>query len=215
MPYTLHSRGTLVGHTDLDIRTITPTMRQGFVEPTDEGRPLLAAATGVWRAIAEMKRTSRARGNPPTIDDHMLVRAAVDRRENLCLELRDEGGAPVPCEFIRITDLFDLENGIVDEMDDTEEEEQAAFEIRLSAMSADDRARAIAQRAEMDAAIQADAELLLQEMREDDDDEGLGSEWPPAPPEDPRWQTMQYLIQAHLGLEAWESERLPGVELTE
>ena len=209
MRYTLHSRGTLVGHTALDIHTITPTMRQGFVEPTEEGRALLAAATGVWRAIAEMKRTSRARGSQPTIDDHMLVRAAVDRREDLELELRDQTGAPFPCEFIRITDLFDIENGIVDEMGECEEEEQADFEIRLSGMSPDDRARAIAERAEMDARIQADAESLLQDMRGDDDPEETDSVWPPAPPEDPRWQTMQYLLQAHLPVDARQARALP------
>ena len=54
--------GRLLGYTDLDIHTETPTMRQGFIEPTAEGRPLLEDATGVWRAMADRKRAKRARG---------------------------------------------------------------------------------------------------------------------------------------------------------
>ena len=108
MRYTLWSHDTLVGHTDLDIPTVTPNMRQGFVEPTEEGKPLLADATGVWRAIARMKRERRARGDSRENDDHGIVLAAMERREALDLELRDERGAAFECEFIRITDNFDV-----------------------------------------------------------------------------------------------------------
>src|ERR1041385_8272566 len=73
MRYTLWSRGRLVGHTDLDIHTVTSTMRQGFVEPTEDGRAILVDATRVWRAIAEMKRARRARGEGRDSDDHSLV----------------------------------------------------------------------------------------------------------------------------------------------
>src|SRR4051812_16317287 len=114
MRYALWSCGRLVGHTDLDVRTVTSTMRQGFIEPTEEGRPVLADATGVWRTMAEVKRGSRARGGPGE-NDHDLFLAAVQRREDLDLELRDGRGAVFDCDFMRVTDLFDLENGIVDE----------------------------------------------------------------------------------------------------
>ena len=125
MRYTLWSRGLLVGHTDLDIHTVTSTMRQGFVEPTEEGRHVLVAETGVWRAIAQMKRERRARGEGRENDDHGIVLAAMERRADHDLELRDEGGARFECSFIRITDLFDMNSGVVDEMSDTEEEEEA------------------------------------------------------------------------------------------
>ena len=138
MRYALWSRGRLAGHTDLDIRTVSPRMRQGFVEPTLEGRSLLADATGVWRALAEVKRDARARGEPGRNDD-ALVRAAATRREGLDFELRDEHGVVFECEFIRIYDNFDLENGITDDMNDTEEEEEAAFEIMLSSLSGEAR----------------------------------------------------------------------------
>ena len=207
MRYTLWSHGRLVGHTDLDIPTVTSTMRQGFVEPTDEGRPILADATGVWRALAEMKRTSRARGDQPTLDDHMLVQAAIDRRESLDLELRDDGGAPFQCAFIRITDLFDLNSGLVDEMCDTEEEMEAAFQIRLSALSGEERAKALADRAEMDVRMQADIETMLQDLQdESDEEESFDSGWPPRPPQDPRWETMQYLLQTHLAIDPMDLE---------
>src|SRR3954466_4724480 len=86
MRYTLWSHGRLIGHTDLDIHTITPTMRQGFIEPTAEGVPLLADATGVWRALAEVKRGVRVRGHARPKDD-TLVQTAMDRRERLDFEL--------------------------------------------------------------------------------------------------------------------------------
>jgi hypothetical protein len=205
MHYTLWSRGRLVGHTDLDIETVTPSMRQGFVEPTEVGKPLLVDATSVWRAIAQMKRERRARGDGPETDDHRIVLAAMERRETLDLELRDEAGARFDCEFIRITDLFDMNAGVVDEMSDTDEEEEAAFQKRLSALSGDAREAALAQRAEMNASIAAGVEEMLADFEEQQaDQEMLGSAWPPPPAEDPRWETMQYLLQAHLAAPGWE-----------
>jgi hypothetical protein len=213
MRYTLWSHGRLVGHTDLDIHTVTPTMRQGFIEPTEEGRPLLADATSVWRAIAEMKRERRARGQTREHDDHSLVLAAMARREALDLELRDETGALFEVDFIRVNDLFDMENGIVDEMSETPEEEEAEFQIRLSALPPEEKAKALAERAEMDADIEADVETMLAQLQEEQDEqdeqEALGSAWPPAPPEDPRWNTMQYFLQAHLNAPAWEVDTPP------
>ena len=194
MRYTLWSRGRLVGHTDLDVQTVTSTMRQGFIEPTEEGRHLLADATGVWRTMAEVKRAARARGGPGDNDGELFL-AAVQRREDLEFELRDEHGAPFECAFVRVTDLFDLENGVVDEMDDTEEEREAAFQIRLSALSEEEREAALAERAASDAEIEAMVEEMLEEREEDEAS---------LIPEDPRFHTMQYLMQVHLKAPAWE-----------
>jgi hypothetical protein len=203
MRYTLLSRGRIVGHTDLDVLTITPTMRQGFVVPTGAGRALLADATGVWRAIAEVKRGCRAAVRERTAGDDALILAAMSRREAVDFELRDEHGVVFDCEYIRITDLFDMNNGLVDEMSDTEEEQEAAFQIHLSTLSADAREAALAQRAESDAEIEAEITEFLEER---DEDSMLGSGYPPPPPEDPRWDTMQYLLQTHLKGPDWESE---------
>ena len=200
MRYTLWSQGRLVGHTDLDIHTITSTMRQGFVEPTAEGRQVLADATGVWRAIAEVKRDCRATVRARNAADDALVLESMNRREGQNLELRDENGALFECAFIRITDLFDMNNGLVDEMSDTEEEQEAAFQIRLSALSGAARDEALADRARSHEEIEA----AVAEMLEQCDDDTDGSSWPPPPPEDPRWDTMQYLLQAHLKAPEWE-----------
>jgi hypothetical protein len=201
MRYTLWSRSRLVGHTDLDIHTITPTMREGFIEPTVVGRQLLADATGVWRAMAEAKRGRRARGGVGA-NDSALIRDAVLRRQGLDLELRDKHGAVFDCEFIRVTDLFDLER-VVDEMSDTEEEEEAEFEISLSGLSGQARDDALSRRAETDAEIST----AVADMREEQDEGHMfGSAWPPAPPEDPRWETMQYLIQVHVRGDEWDED---------
>jgi hypothetical protein len=194
MRYTLWSCGRIVGYTDLDIHTITSTMRQGFVEPTPEGRIALQDATGVWRTMAEMKRAARARGGKGE-NDIELFRNAVERRERLNLELRDATGSPFDCEFIQITDLFDMNAGIVDEMCDTEEEEEAAFEIRLSSLSPAAREEALVERAALNAEID---EMVADILEEREEQRMFDSAWPPPPPEDPRWGTMQYLLQAHL-----------------
>jgi hypothetical protein len=199
MRYTLWSRGRLVGHTDLDIHTFTATMRQGFIEPTAAGRAVLADATGVWRAIAEVKRDRRARGEVE-VNDSAPIRDAALRREGLDLELRDEHGTVFDCEFIRVADLFDLET-VVDEMSDTPEEEEAEFEIHLSGLSGEARDDALAHRAEFEAEVDA---AVAEMMEEQDEGHRFGSAWPPAPPDDPRWETMQYLIQLHVRGNEWD-----------
>jgi hypothetical protein len=195
MRYSLWSRGRLLGYTDLDVHTVTPTMRQGFVEPTPEGMPLLEDATGVWRAMADRKRAQRARGGEEMPSDDALVVEAMNRREALDLELRDEHGELFECEFILIHDLFDMNAGIVDEMSDTEEEMEAAFEIHLSGLAPEDRAEALAERA----ACECEIEEFVAELQAQWKENALyGSAWPPPPPEDPRWEIMRYQLQAHL-----------------
>jgi len=134
MRYTLWSHGILVGHTDLDIPTVTPTMRQGFVEPTAEGRPALIDATGVNRVINENRRRRHEQGGEMTDEDMRLFRAACDRREALDFELRDETGQLFECEFMRVWDIremsfefeidAEMDADLIDEMIDDQEEEE-------------------------------------------------------------------------------------------
>jgi hypothetical protein len=183
MRYSLWSHDRLLGYTELDIPTITPTMRQGFVEPIPEGRRLLEDATGVWRAMAERKRRQRARGGEELAEDDDIVTTAMGRRETLDLELRDDRGDVFESEYIRVYDLFDSRNGTLDAMCDTEEEQEAAFEI----------------------------EEFVAELRQDwKDQEMYGSNWPP-PIEDPRWETMQYHLQVHLK-GCFDDLEIPGFE---
>jgi hypothetical protein len=88
-------------------------------------------------------------------------------------------------------------------MGDTEEEMEAAFQIGLSALPSDAQEQALAQRAESDAEIEATVAELLEEREED---QMFGSSYPPPPPEDPRWETMQYLLQAHLAAPDWDPD---------
>ena len=210
MRYSLWSMGRLLGYTDLDIHTETPTMRQGFIEPTAEGRPLLEDATGVWRAMADRKRAKRARGGDESSNDGELVTSAMSRREALNLELRDEHDVVLDCDFMRVYDLFDLHAGVVDEMSDTEEEQQADFEIYLSSLSPELGADALAQRAITDAEVEA---LVAEVLEQREERELLGPGWPPAC-EDPRWDTMQYHLQVHLKTSFDDDSDFPGPTFT-
>ena len=210
MRYSLWSGKQLLGYTDLDINTDTPTMRQGFIEPTPEGRPLLEDATGVWRAMAERKRAERARDGDESSKDDELVTSAMSRREALNLELRDEHDVVFDCDFMRVYDLFDLHAGVVDEMSDTEEEQQADFEIYLSSLSPELGADALAQRAITDAEVEA---LVAEVLEQREERELLGPGWPPAR-EDPRWDTMQYHLQVHLKTSFDDDSDFPGPTFT-
>lgn len=192
MRYTLWSRGRLVGHTDLDIHTFSTSMRQGFIEPTAEGYQLLSDATGVARALAEARRGTRARGERLPSDD-AVVEKALQRRHDLAFELRDEHGVAFDFDFVRVYDNFD--ERVVDEMCPTAEEEEAEFEARLSALSSAAREEALASRERLEAEIEEMVEEMLGDREES---EKFASRWPPPPPEDPRWDTMQYMIQVYL-----------------
>jgi hypothetical protein len=122
------------------------------------------------------------------------------RREELEFELRDANGARFESDFIRIFDNFDAD--VVDDMCDTEEEEEAEFQIQLSRLPEAEREKALERRAEM----KADIEAAVAEMLEGGDDSGFGSAWQPPPPADPRWDTMQYFMQVHVKGPGWEDD---------
>src|SRR3954463_4848253 len=103
MTYSLWSRGTLIGHTDLDLPHVQDYMLMGFVEPTDAGRSALIDATGVPPACARLRAMER-RGGGSDLSDFV---SACDRREALEGELRDEAGGVFPCAGMRIYDLRD------------------------------------------------------------------------------------------------------------
>ena len=132
------------------------------------------------------------------------------RREAVNLELRDEAGVVFECQYMRVYDLFDMNSGLLEDMHDTEEEEQAKFEIYLSRLSPEQRAEALAQRAESDAEIE-EAVAELHEEREEQ--ELYGSAWP-QPEEDPRWDTMQYHLQVYLRSCVGEDLEFPGQTFT-
>lgn len=184
MRYTLWSHGILVGRTDLDIPTVTPTMRQGFIEPTNEGSAALRDATCVNRVINENRHRRRLRGGDGemTMEDIEVFQAACDRREAVQFELRDENGQPFECEFMRVWDLHEMNS------DQWREDEEWETELHLATMTPEERAEFDAELDETD-----------EEMREDRAEEEMyHSSWPPGPEPDERWATMQYHLQVHL-----------------
>ena len=98
MPYTLWSRGRLVGHTDLAFAEPAPGMRAGFLFPTEGGAPLIRVAV----EAAEVLLAARDGGDRKTLQADLT--SAADRCDALELELRDPVGHLVPATDISIRD---------------------------------------------------------------------------------------------------------------
>lgn len=172
MRYALWSHGRLLGHTNLDLDCHQDGFIHGFLDETLEGRQILPDATGVAAVCA--RRPRAAIGGE---FDHAYLdefERAVERREALDLELRDEAGAAFEHDFIRVSDLFDTaydrgrdENG--DDQSDCDDED-----------------------VELDADLLAEIDELRRSFGES---ERYGSAWPPP---DPRWETTQYYLQVYL-----------------
>jgi hypothetical protein len=194
MRYTLWSHGCLVGHTDLDIHTVTPTMRQGFIEPTPEGAAALRDATGVMRTMAEDRQKAGTPGysREAYLD---LFQAACERREAVEFELRDEQGEVFECEYMRVYDLREMESQWGPASPEAEAAEERELQAHLESLSPEDRA-------ELEASMAADEAMIaewLDEMKEDQAEEEMyHSSWPPPPAPDERWETMQYHLQVFL-----------------
>ena len=102
MPYTLWSRGRLLGETDLGFIYRENGFRCGWLHPTELGERLLPDATGVAPAL----RTEFMIG--PDATAHADVLAAVDREEALELELRGPNGQRIETESIGVIDTHYL-----------------------------------------------------------------------------------------------------------
>ena len=116
MPYTLWSRGRLIGHTDLGFARFMPRMRMGWLHPTAEGERVMPIAVGMPPAMQAY--VDRARG----IDgDAIAVQAELDRstegadlaaafqhHEALELQLRREDGTVIRTEDIGVVDSHRL-----------------------------------------------------------------------------------------------------------
>ncbi|HEX7942925.1 MAG TPA: hypothetical protein VF488_14025 [Gemmatimonadaceae bacterium] len=132
MPYTLWSRGRLLGETDLGFIYREDGLRCGWFHPTDLGDRLMPAATGVAPAL----RTEWAIGPDATTRADVL--SAVDHEDALELELRGPDGAVIATKSISIIDTYYLlsipesdpgREGAPDQLD---AEEQAEIETALA-----------------------------------------------------------------------------------
>jgi len=125
MPYTLWSRGRLLGETELEFARYAPLNRGGGFWPTVVGSKLMPVATGVTVASIELATKSRRleragspegdRSDDVTAQIHESTEyadylAAMDRLNALELELRDPDGNVVPNEWIDIRDTEFLTN---------------------------------------------------------------------------------------------------------
>ena len=118
MPYTLWSRGRLLGHSTLGYAQARPGLRAGDFEPTELGHKLMPIITGVGPAIKSLfevakehpPATPQADGDadyPKAVRQTTVYADAVsiaDELESLDLELRDEYDQVVPTEHIWIND---------------------------------------------------------------------------------------------------------------
>ena len=118
MPYTLWSRGRLLGQSTLGYAQARPGLRAGDFEPTDLGHKLMPIITGVGPALKSLYEVAKehplaagqADGDPdfPKAVRQTTVYAdavsIADELESLALELRDEHGHVVPTEHIWIND---------------------------------------------------------------------------------------------------------------
>lgn len=98
MPYTLWSKGRLVGHTDLGFVESTPGVRFGWFHPTETGTPIVELITAPSRVLLRAAQ----RGDRSSLDTELeIAGASVDA---LALELRDEDGSVVKTDDVGVID---------------------------------------------------------------------------------------------------------------
>ena len=98
MPYTLWSKGRLVGHSDLGFRESSPGVRFGWFHPTETGVPIVEVITSPSRLFL----LARQRGDGTSLDAEIEIAGA--SVEALELELRDEGGSVVKTDDVGVID---------------------------------------------------------------------------------------------------------------
>lgn len=120
-PYTLWSRGRLLGATDLGFVHIKATHRMGWFDPSPVGATLMPILTGTGPALKAIGRlmsdpvrtTMRSRDRAPdgewprdirTTTEYADLVSSVDELESLQLQLRDAAGAVIATQHIGIDD---------------------------------------------------------------------------------------------------------------
>jgi hypothetical protein len=164
--YTVWSRGHLIGATDLEFMSLVSTQRSGAFHPNEEGERVMSEIASVLPAMrAYLHRDLMdEKGNGfvhPSMNGSTTFADLAEEFQRLGardLELRRDDGSAVPTLEIGIQDTEHLlplvEEGFDDDIDTSD---------------ADDELKALAERyPELQAAIEHDAALLEQAMREDD-----------------------------------------------
>ena len=123
MPFTLWSRGRLLGETDLGFVQIYANVRMGWFRPSDQGEKLMSVLTGTGPALRRvgklMRNPVRAAMRPagarePGAEWPRDVRAtsayadlvsSIDELEAMNLELRDPEGNVMEVEHLGVDDV--------------------------------------------------------------------------------------------------------------
>jgi hypothetical protein len=153
MPYTLWSRGRLLGETELAYRQAMPGLRAGDFFPNELGDRLMPVIDGMRPVLYALDdvHTEFRRANPsaPYLDDYPPaikrtpeyadVMSTADEIESLRLELRDPDGAVVETEDIWIQDTHRLlalaaaaQDPFDNSFDDPFDDEDMTDEMRAS-----------------------------------------------------------------------------------
>lgn len=121
MPYTVWSRGRLIGQSTLGYKRAAPGMLAGDFEPSPMGEKLMPIITGVGPALRGLHRVAddvvrvaegQADGDPTgdypadvrRTTEYADAMSLVDELDSLRLELRDPDGVVVPTEMIAVND---------------------------------------------------------------------------------------------------------------
>ena len=153
MPYTVVSRGRVVGTTELEYTRWRKGFRGGSFSPAEDAASLLEIAVGVSPAtialgkkIREMDR--RVDQGSPTIaahvphlkatTEHADLASAGDREEALELELRAPDGSLIATEWIALQDtefLLSLDDDDLADTDEFDEWSDSDSNISTTSMS--------------------------------------------------------------------------------
>lgn len=121
MPYTLWSRGRLLGETDLGFVQVFENVKFGWFHPSPDGEKAMHALTGAGPALMRLHRMMRhplrqmmrsaadsaEPGFPRDIKQttaYADLVSIIDEREAMALELRGPDGNVIPTEDIGIDD---------------------------------------------------------------------------------------------------------------
>jgi len=186
MPYTIWSRGRLLGETNLDYVRCIHRHRTGDFHPSEFGETLMLIFTEpsvALRALGKLgsefemsggsveSRRERRKADPTWVTAQADYDAAIDRREGLSLELRGPTGAVIPTEWIDIRDTEYL----------AALGEELAAELELEPLDP-----------EIEAAVEHDLAVLEEEGFFDDDEPWRGNE--------PRFDRPPARYQIHVAL---------------
>lgn len=194
MPYTVWSRGRLIGETDLGFHPLIEQLRSGWFHPTPEGErlmPMVASVSPAMRAYLHRDKVD-ASGNGfvlPELEGSALFADLAEAFQHLLsfeLELRREDGSVVPTSDIGLQDTHQL-------LALAEEEEIDGASVEC--LEVDDHpADGIEDVEPFDAELLRRGELPDDVLGEWVDDISTGS-WTPEEPDENRFPRYQIHVQ--------------------